>query len=149
MKSGVVAVFSVAMLKFLFAYPVAIQQNLSLPMAIMASSAGMMTTVCIITFFSKQIKAFFYKIYFNKRNKFTKSNRTIIKIYSKFGLWGIAFATPPLLTPIGGTLVAVTRGEKPAKILLVMLVSSLVWGIGFGIFTYFLKGTIWSFLGWS
>lgn len=148
-NKGILLVFGVSMLKFLFAFPIAIKQNINLPLTVVTTSLGMMTTVGIIVLFKNPIKIFFYKIYFNKRNKFTKTNRRIISIYQKFGLWGIAFATPPLLTPIGGTLVAVTRGESTQKILLTMFTSSIVWGIGWGAFTFYLKDVVFNFFGLS
>jgi hypothetical protein len=134
-------VFVLAMLKFLFAYPLALAHKMNFFVAIIATSAGMMTTVAIITLFKAQIKNVIYKLYFNKRKKFSTTNRRIIKIYRKFGLWGIALATPPLLTPIGGTLVAVTRGETTSRILFTMFCSSIIWGFVGGGFIYFLYDT--------
>ncbi|HTF81791.1 MAG TPA: hypothetical protein VL947_08700 [Cytophagales bacterium] len=106
--------------------------------AIITTSAGMMTTVSIITLLKSHIKGFIYKLYFNKRRKFSKANRRIVKIYQKFGMWGIALATPPLLTPIGGSIVAVIRGEPSSKILYTMFCSSIIWGFCGGGFIYFL-----------
>ncbi len=136
-----IEVFLLAMLKFLFAYPLALAHKMNFWVAIIATSAGMMTTVTIITLFKTKIKNLIYKIYFNRRTKFSTTNRRIIKIYQKFGLWGIALATPPLLTPIGGTLVAVTRGEATSRILFTMFCSSIIWGLAGGGFIYFLYDT--------
>lgn len=131
-------VFLVAMVKFLFAYPMALANKMNFGVSMLATSAGMMTTVSIITLFRKQVKGFIDKFYFNKRKIFSKTNRRIVKIYQRFGLWGIALATPPLLTPIGGTLVAVARGESAQRVLFVMFIASIIWGLLGGGFIYFL-----------
>lgn len=46
---------------------------------------------------------------------------------------GIAFLTPLILTPIGGTVVLTSFGVAKKKILFTMLVSALFWSIIFGL----------------
>ena len=41
---------------------------------------------------------------------FSKKSRNIIKVFRKFGMGGIAFLTPILLSPIGGTVIASPEG---------------------------------------
>jgi membrane protein DedA with SNARE-associated domain len=60
--------------------------------------------------------------------------RRIVRIWKKFGLVGIAFLTPPLLSPPIGNLIAVGFREKPKRILLHMTVSLFVWAVIFGLF---------------
>lgn len=62
-----------------------------------------------------------------KKKVFSKRSRAIVKIWTKFGLKGVAFFTPLLLTPPFGTLVAVSFGERRRKILLYMLISAAFW----------------------
>jgi hypothetical protein len=52
-----------------------------------------------------------------------------VNIWRKYGLKGVAFFTPILLTPIGGTILAVSFGESKGKIFLYMLCSAIFWGI--------------------
>ena len=59
---------------------------------------------------------------------FTKRSRNIIKVFSKFGMGGIAFLTPVLLSPIGGTVIATLLGVPRQRIMLHMLWSALLWG---------------------
>ncbi|SFQ41869.1 hypothetical protein SAMN04515668_2360 [Hymenobacter arizonensis] len=59
---------------------------------------------------------------------FTKRSRNIIKVFRKFGMGGIAFLTPILLSPIGGTVIATLLGVPRQRILLHMLWSALFWG---------------------
>jgi hypothetical protein len=59
---------------------------------------------------------------------FSKKSRNIIKVFRKFGMGGIAFLTPILLSPIGGTVIATLLGVPRSRILLHMLWSALFWG---------------------
>ena len=59
---------------------------------------------------------------------FSKRSRNIIKVFKKFGMGGIAFLTPLVLTPIGGTVIATMLGVPRGRMLLHMLWSALLWG---------------------
>lgn len=61
--------------------------------------------------------------------RFTKRTRMAIRIWKRSGLAGIAFLTPLILTPIGGTILALSFGVKRGQVVLYMLVSALVWAI--------------------
>lgn len=66
----------------------------------------------------------------NKKKKvFTKKKRSLINIYKKFGIRGVAFFTPLFLTPIGGTIVALSFGVPRKKIISNMIPSIILWGI--------------------
>ena len=53
----------------------------------------------------------------------------IIKVFRKFGMGGIAFLTPILLSPIGGTVIATLLGVPRHRILLHMFWSAVFWGV--------------------
>lgn len=59
---------------------------------------------------------------------FSKRSRNIIKVFRRFGMGGIAFLTPVLLSPIGGTVIATLLGVPRRRILLHMLWSAVLWG---------------------
>jgi hypothetical protein len=91
--------------------------------------AGMMTSVFI---FSGVGRAWMQHRQKQRRLRrepiFTKRSRNIIKVFRKFGMGGIAFLTPMVLTPIGGTVIATLLGVPRQRILLHMLWSALLWG---------------------
>lgn len=60
-----------------------------------------------------------------------KRLRFYVRVWKKYGLVGIAFLTPPLLSPPIGTLIAVSMGESVKRILLYMSISILIWGVLF------------------
>ncbi|WP_162340916.1 hypothetical protein [Cyclobacterium salsum] len=95
--------------------------------------SGMMTSVVLFSFLGEWFKKNWVLITRKKSKTFSKKTRSIIKVWHKFGVWGIAFLTPVILTPIGGTVVLTSFGIDKKKILFAMLISSLFWAILFGI----------------
>ncbi|MDF2455718.1 MAG: hypothetical protein K0R51_1711 [Cytophagaceae bacterium] len=91
---------------------------------------GMMLAVVL---FSTVAKAFFdryMKGLFNRKEKrITPNKRRMVKVWNKFGISGIAFLTPILFTPIGGSIVAISFGVEPLKIIRYMTVSAAFWAV--------------------
>jgi len=78
--------------------------------------SGMMTSVLAFTYLGDWIKnTWTIKIRKNPK-RFTKRTRAIIKIWQKFGVYGIAALTPIFLTPIGGTIILSSFGIEAAYI---------------------------------
>ncbi len=117
-----------SMIKF-FGGPIAgFLTGLPIQKTIFLSAGGMMVAVLITTFFSKAITKFLESRRTAKKIIFTKRSRRAVKIWQKLGLFGIAMLTPPLFTPIGGTLMALSFRVNILKMIAYMLVSSLFWG---------------------
>ena len=91
--------------------------------------AGMMTSVFII---SGVGRAWVRHRQLQRRLRrvpvFSKRSRNIIKVFKRFGMGGIAFLTPLLLSPIGGTVVATLLGVPRSRIMLHMFWSAVLWG---------------------
>jgi hypothetical protein len=92
-----------------------------------------MTSVLLFTFLGEWIKKNWTIIIKKKQKKFSKKTRNIIKIWNKFGVWGVAFLTPIIFTPIGGTVILTSFGISKRKILLTMILSALLWSFIFGL----------------
>ncbi|HHG85846.1 MAG TPA: hypothetical protein ENJ82_13955 [Bacteroidetes bacterium] len=56
-----------------------------------------------------------------------KRMRRIMRIWNRWGLLGIAFLTPPMISPPFGTIIAVAFGEKFTRIMVYMAVSMAAW----------------------
>lgn len=91
--------------------------------------AGMMTSVFII---SGVGRAWVRHRQLQRRLRrapiFSSRSRNIIKVFRRFGMGGIAFLTPILLSPIGGTIIATLLGVPRPRIMLHMLWSAVLWG---------------------
>lgn len=94
---------------------------------------GMMSSVLIFTFLGEWMKRQWDLRFHGKRLIFSKRNRRIVKIWQKSGAAGVAFLTPLLLTPIGGTLVMTSFGVKRKIIVSYMFISSVWWSFFFGL----------------
>ncbi len=88
---------------------------------------GMMISVTAFTYFGDWLKRRVFKNFFNTPSNPSISRRKFTVLLRKYGLGGIAFFTPLILTPIGGTLLAVGTGKPKEKILLFMFISATVW----------------------
>ena len=95
---------------------------------------GMMISVIL---FSTIARGFFYKylkgIFQRNDKRITPYKRRIVKVWTKFGISGVAFLTPILLTPIGGSIVAASFGAQPGKIIGYMAVSAAFWATIFSL----------------
>ena len=92
---------------------------------------GMMVSVTAFTYFGNWIKTRLFKSFLSDQYKPSTGQRKFLILVKKYGLGGVAFFTPLLLTPIGGTLIAVSMGKSREKILLFMLISATAWSILF------------------
>jgi len=125
-----ISVFLLSMVKF-FGGPLAgVSMGLSLGATMALTVAGMMTSVFIFS----GIGTLFSKWYAEQQRQkqkpvFTKKNRRIVRVWQRFGMVGIAFLTPILLTPIIGTVVATVLGASQRHILVHMLWSAVFWGV--------------------
>lgn len=137
-----IPVFLSTMIKFVFGPLGGYAAKLHIVTTILATISGMMTAVVAFTYFGNFLREKVFKRFFEKRKKFTPRNRKITTLYKKYGLGGIAFLTPILLTPIGGTLVAVSFGSPKEKIILYMLISGIAWAIIFSTMVYYFGNKI-------
>lgn len=95
--------------------------------------SGMMSSVLMFTYLGVWIKRE-WRLRMRKKNVlFSRKTRRLVGIWQKFGAGGVAFLTPLLLSPIGGTVVMTTFGVKKKIIISYMLVSALWWSFIFGL----------------
>jgi uncharacterized membrane protein len=97
---------------------------------VLVTVAGMMTSVIIFTLIGSKIRKLI-EVKFKRTPKliFSKKNRRIVQLWRKYGEIGIAFFTPIILSPIGGTLIMVSFGVKKRHIYLHMLWSASLWAV--------------------
>lgn len=109
---------------------------------IIATVTGMMGSVVAFAFFGDWLREKIIGRFFNNRKKFTSNNRRFVQIWKKYGVGGVAFLTPLLLTPIGGTILAVAFGSPKDRILIFMFVSGALWATIFTVMIYTFGNTI-------
>lgn len=124
-----IPVYFSAMIKFVFGPVGGYMVGLSLFTTIITTVASMMSVVLAFAFFNDFLRAKLLARYFARRKKFSERNRKVITFWRKYGLPGVAALTPILLTPIGGTLIALSFGTPREKLILYMFVSASVWSV--------------------
>jgi len=130
------SVYLSSMIKFFFGPIGGKAAGLHLITTMIVTVAGMMTTVIAFTYFGEFIRKHiidrFRKKKPNQPEESPKKN-----FFKRFGLAGVAFLTPIILTPIGGTLLAISVSTNREKIILYMLISACAWSVIFTCAVYF------------
>ena len=132
-----VPVYFSSMLKFIFGPLGGYMAGLNIITTMIVTVAGTMTVVFAFAFFGDFLKQRLLKTFFQNEKKFTERNRRFIRIWRKYGLPGVALLTPVLLTPIGGTILAVAFGAPRNKLILSMLISASIWSVVLTTVIYF------------
>ncbi len=101
---------------------------------------GMMLSVIIVTFASEVFFRLSQRFRNTPARRFTRRTRLAVRIWKRSGMAGIALLTPLLLTPIGGTAIAMTFNVKRLKLVSLMLFSAVFWAIIQTLIVYQLPG---------
>lgn len=90
-----------------------------------------MTSVTLFTYLGTYLRKKVISRFLKRKKVFSNQSRRFVKIWKKYGIMGVAFLTPLLLTPIGGTVVLTSFGSPKNLILLTMLASAIFWSFVF------------------
>lgn len=132
-----IPVFFSCMLKFILGPTLGYAAGLNLLTTILTTVFGMMTVVVLFTFFGNWLKTRVFHRWMRNQRKNEARNKRFAEIWKRYGLVGVALLTPLVLTPIGGTLLAVSSGSPKEKIIFFMFVSASVWAVIFSVTIYF------------
>lgn len=89
---------------------------------------GMMLAVVAVAYAGELLRRISRRFSKKPARRFSRRTRLAVKIWKKAGMVGIALLTPLILTPIGGTVLAVSYRVHRGQIFLYMLMSALFWG---------------------
>lgn len=135
-----IIVFGLSMFKFILGPVTGRLYEMNFFETTLLTVLGMMTSVFIFSsVFGTKIHCWIMNTFYKNKRLFSKRNRRAVKIWRTYGLKGVAFLTPILLSPIGGTIVATSFGEHRNKIFKYMLLSALFWGSIFSLVLITLK----------
>jgi len=133
----IISVYFSSMLKFFFGPIGGFAAKLNFITTVLTTIAGMMTVVFVFTFFGEWLRKNVISKFSKKQSKFSVKNKKFVKIWKKYGLVGVAILTPLILTPIGGTILAVSSGSPKNRIIIYMFISATVWSVVFTAIFYF------------
>lgn len=131
-----IPVYFSSMLKFIFGPLGGYGVGLHPITTILTTVSGTMTVVFLFTFFGNWIRKRVFGR-FKKRKINLKRAALLEKVWKRYGLIGVALLTPIVLTPIGGTLLAVSSGSPKEKIIVYMFVSASFWAVVISLAIYF------------
>lgn len=100
---------------------------------IVITVVGLMTSVVIFTFLGERIKKDIVPIFFKNPKKFSPKTRRMVRIWRRYGIIGVCFLTPLILSPPGGALLVSSVGAPRKQVFLYMLIFGVMWA------------TIWTF----
>jgi len=134
-----IPIYFSCMLKFILGPAGGYAVGLKLITTILTTVSGMMTVVFLFTFFGNWIRKRVFGRFKRFKKKKTNAERSakLQKIWLRYGLVGVALLTPIILTPIGGTLLAVSSGSPKDKIIFYMFVSASFWSVVISVAIYF------------
>ena len=134
-----IPVYFASMLKFILGPVGGYTAGLNLLTTILSTVFGMMTIVFVFTYSGNWFREKVLSRFVKKKNKgkFSDSSKRFVTIWKKYGLPGVALLTPLFLTPIGGTLLAISSGSPKDKIIFYMFLSAAFWAVIFSMAIYF------------
>jgi len=133
---GLSLVYLPSMLKFIFGPLGGYAAKLHIVTTIISTVAGTMTVVLIFSFTGNWIQKNILNRFYPNRKRFSERNRKFVGLWKKYGVAGVAFLTPLILTPIGGSLLAISFGSPRDKLILYMLISASAWATIFSFAVY-------------
>ena len=100
--------------------------------------AGGLIGIVFFIYFGSFLKTLLSRFrWFRRVRKFSWKNRTIVRVRKAFGVPGIAFITPVVLSIPLGVFVALTLTSNKRKILLWTTAACVFWSTAFFIANYF------------
>ncbi len=125
-------VFALSMVKFLGGPLAGVSMGVPFGPTLALTVAGMMTSVAIFSIVGARVSRW-WTVRARRQGKpvFSTHSRRTVWVFQRFGIGGIAFITPLILSPIVGTIIATVLGVERRRILLHMLWSAVLWGVAF------------------
>jgi membrane protein DedA with SNARE-associated domain len=133
-----------SMVKFVFGPIAGYAAKLHIVSTILGTIIGMMIVVVAFAFFGELLRNLIQKIFPNRSKK--DSHTKFRQIWDKYGMVGVAALTPLLLSPVGGSVIAVSFGAPRKKLILYMLISAIIWAIVYSSLIYLLGDQITRYL---
>ncbi len=122
-----VGIYLLCMLKIVFGPTMGYAAGFHPLVSTLLTIAGMMTTISIFSFYGERLRHTAFIKFFKFKKVFSPQSRKFVKIWNKYGLIGISFLTPILLSPPGGAILAVAFGGSKKQMLLYMFIFSVMW----------------------
>lgn len=96
---------------------------------IIVTMAGLMTSVLIFTFLGEKVRTHVFPIFIKKPKRFSRKSRRMVRLWRRYGVVGVCFLTPLILSPPGGALLVSTVGAPRKQVFFYMLLFGIFWSV--------------------
>ncbi|MCC5944306.1 MAG: hypothetical protein JJT94_05175 [Bernardetiaceae bacterium] len=127
-----------SMFKFIVGPLIGVAIGLPVWITVLLTTAGMTISAFIFANFGILIREKLFYRFFSRPRLFSRRTRRMVRIWRSYGIKGTAFLTPLIFSPIIGTLIAVSFGERKDKIITYMAISAFVWAVVFSLLIEYL-----------
>ena len=124
-----VAIYVTSLFKFLGGPAAGLVLGVDAWLTVSMTIAGMMTSVLAISFLGPSFRGWLKQRFGGNKPLFSKRNRRFVRLWKRYGIFGIAFLTPILFSPVVGALMVNAVGGCRKKIVSYMTVSATFWAI--------------------
>jgi hypothetical protein len=157
----IVSLIVISSIKFIFAFPVAYEYKLNAWETIAATTAGGVGGIYFFAYISDYLiilwhrfrlmffrrktrvkaipKIIKYKTAQKKDRVFTNKNKRYVRLKQRYGLFGIAFLTPILLSIPIGTFVAIRFYRRKKSTLFALILAVIFWSVVLSSLLYFFE----------
>lgn len=115
--------------KFMVGVGMSVLMGLSFWEQLAVTTSGGVTGVIVFTYLGDTIRTWIAR--WRRRPPPSFPSQRWARLWEKYGLWGIALLTPPILSPPIGTAIALAFGTPRNLITLRMTISMVLWGLFF------------------
>ncbi len=143
-----ITIYVLCMLKIVFGPTMGYAAGFHPLVSTLLTIAGMMTTISIFSFYGDRLRHTAFMRFFKFKKVFSPQSRRFVKIWNKYGLIGISFLTPILLSPPGGAILAVAFGGSKKHMLLYMFIFSVMWSFILTYGFYYSSDGVREFMGY-
>lgn len=131
-----------SMVKFIAGPLAGLALGLNIVETALFTALGMMSTVLLFTLVGKPLRTLLQKTLWKNRKRFSPRNRQFVRIWNRWGLFGLSFLTPVLFSPIGGALLVNFFGGTKKAIISYMLLSAFFWAFLQTTLVFFMKDVV-------
>lgn len=123
------SVFLMSGFKFMVGVGMSMAMKLSFWEQFLTTTAGGIAGVVFFTYLGDKIRAWVAR----RRGRPVSAlpSARWAHFWEKYGLWGVALLTPPILSPPVGTAIALAFGTPRERIVLRTSLAMVVWGLAF------------------
>ncbi len=122
-----ITIYLLSMVKIIFGPAMGFAAGLHPLVSTLLTIAGMMTTISLFGFFGERLRHTAFIRFFKFKKVFSKKSRKFVTLWKKYGIVGISFLTPILLSPLGGGILAIAFGGSRKKMMGYMFIFCVFW----------------------